>query len=83
MIKNMALKIGMHVILSHSVARKKNYVLFAKARHVVLKGFPWSLTITIPLPTGSKRLFAKPQSVTAMTRKDSRIHWRREGKRSS
>ena len=37
MVKNMALKIGMHVVMSHNVARKKkNYVLFAKVRHVIL-----------------------------------------------
>ena len=41
-------------------SKKKSYVLFAKARHVILKGFPWSLTIPIPLPTGSKPLARKP-----------------------
>ena len=34
------------------------------------------------LETSRAEVFAKPQSATAITRKDSRIHWRREGKRS-
>ena len=56
MVKNIALNIGMHV------ARKKKAckACKTKARLVILKSSPWSLTIPIPFPTDSKRLARKP-----------------------
>ena len=86
MVKNMALKIGIHVVMSHNEARKKLcFVCESKACNTQRlpvepdnSNFPPSR-----LETSRAEAFAKPQSVTAMTRKDLRIHWQREGKRSS
>ena len=73
--------------IAHNVARKNPDVLFSKARHVILKGSLWSLSFPNPLPTGSKILARKPYLNLNLSQlwqeKNSRIHQRREGKRSS
>ena len=50
MVKTMALN-DLKYWDARSTKKKKK-----KARHVILKSSPWSLTIPIPFPTGSKRL---------------------------
>ena len=50
MVKNMALKTVMHVVLSHNIAWKKLSFVCEKTRHVILKGYPWSLSFPNPLP---------------------------------
>ena len=79
MVKNMALKIGMHVVLSHNVARKKRLCFVCESKACNTQRLPAepdnSNSPPNQLETSRAEAFAKPQSVTAMTRKDLRIHW--------
>ena len=79
MVKNMALKIGMHVVMSHNVARKKTLCFICESNACNTQRLPVapdnSNSPPNRLETSRAEAFAKPQSVTAMTRKDLRIHW--------
>ena len=56
MVKTMALNDLKYWDARSTKKKKKSKACKTKARHVILKSSPWSLTIPIPFPTGSKRL---------------------------